>query len=94
MGTKIFANRVSHAFNLKGPSCAINSACSASIYALHQTFSALRNHECDSAVVAGVNLIQSPDVHVAVSQGGVLSSTSVCHTFDASADGYVSTELC
>ncbi|PYH96569.1 polyketide synthase [Aspergillus ellipticus CBS 707.79] len=88
MGTAILANRVSHVFNLKGPSCVINTACSASIYALHQAFSALRNRECESAVVAGVNLIQSPDLHVAVAQGGVLSPTSVCHTFDTSADGY------
>ncbi|PYH43222.1 type I polyketide synthase [Aspergillus saccharolyticus JOP 1030-1] len=88
MGATILANRVSHAFNLTGPSCVINTACSASIYALHQAVSALRNHECESALVAGVNLIQSPDLHVSVSQGGVLSPSSVCHTFDESADGY------
>ncbi|KAJ5713479.1 polyketide synthase [Penicillium malachiteum] len=88
MGAAILANRVSHAFNLKGPSLAINTACSASIYALHQAVSALKSHECDSAVVAGVNLILSPDLHVSVSQGGVLGPTSVCHTFDESADGY------
>ncbi|KAJ6172240.1 polyketide synthase [Penicillium chermesinum] len=88
IGAAIIANRISHIFNLKGPSCSINTACSASIYALHQAVSALRNQECDSAVVAGVNLIHSPDLHVAVSQGGVLSPTSVCHTFDESADGY------
>ncbi|KAJ5797279.1 polyketide synthase [Penicillium pulvis] len=88
MGTPILANRVSHAFNLKGPSCAIDTACSASIYALHQAVSALRNRECESAVVAGVNLLQSPDHHVSASQAGVISPTSVCHTFDISADGY------
>ncbi|OJZ81972.1 hypothetical protein ASPFODRAFT_84885 [Aspergillus luchuensis CBS 106.47] len=88
MGTSILANRISHVFNLKGPSCTIDTACSASIYALHQAVSALRNRECDSAVVAGVNLLQSPDAHVYASQAGVISPTSVCHTFDASADGY------
>ncbi|KAJ5549646.1 polyketide synthase, partial [Penicillium frequentans] len=88
MGTAILANRVSHAFNLKGPSCTVDTACSASIYALHQACSALKNLDCESAVVAGVNLIQSPDLHVSVSQGGVLSPSSVCHTFDTSADGY------
>lgn len=87
MGTAILANRVSHAFNLKGPSCTVDTACSASIYALHQACSALKNLDCESAVVAGVNLIQSPDLHVSVSQGGVLSPSSVCHTFDTSADG-------
>ncbi|PYI07025.1 putative polyketide synthase [Aspergillus sclerotiicarbonarius CBS 121057] len=88
MGSTILANRISHVFNLKGPSCVVDTACSSSLYALHLACSALQNGECESAVVAGVNLIQSPDVLVGMSQAGVLSPTSVCHTFDAAADGY------
>ncbi|RAK99273.1 type I polyketide synthase [Aspergillus ibericus CBS 121593] len=88
MGSTILANRISHVFNLKGPSCVVDTACSSSLYALHLACSALQNGECDSAVVAGVNLIQSPDVLVAMSQAGVLSPSSICHTFDAAADGY------
>ncbi|KAF4945210.1 hypothetical protein FGADI_12109, partial [Fusarium gaditjirri] len=41
-----------------------------------------------AAVVGGANLVQSPYQHFAISKAGVLSSTSTCHTFDASADGY------
>ncbi|KAL6866385.1 Type I Iterative PKS [Amphichorda felina] len=88
MGTTILANRISHTFNLKGPSCVLDTACSASLYALHAGCAALQSGECDSAVVAGVNLIQSLELHVAGSQAGVLSRSSTCHTFDASADGY------
>ncbi|PYI10693.1 ketoacyl-synt-domain-containing protein [Aspergillus sclerotiicarbonarius CBS 121057] len=88
MGVTVLGNRVSHVFNLKGPSCTLDTACSGSFYALHLACTALQNGECDAAVVAGVNLIQSPEVHVGVSQCGVLSPTSMCHTFDASADGY------
>lgn len=87
MGTTILANRISHTFNLKGPSCVLDTACSASLYALHAGCAALQSGECDSAVVAGVNLIQSLELHVAGSQAGVLSRSSTCHTFDASADG-------
>ncbi|PYH28434.1 type I polyketide synthase [Aspergillus neoniger CBS 115656] len=87
MGATILANRISHAFNLKGPSCTVDTACSSSFYALHLSCNALQNGECDSAIVAGVNLIQSPELHAAVSQGGFLSPTSFCHTFDTSADG-------
>ena len=87
MGTTILANRISHAFNLRGPSCVIDTACSSSLYALHAACAALLAGECDAAVVAGVNLVQSPELHVAMSQAGVLSSSSTCRTFDASADG-------
>lgn len=40
------------------------------------------------AVVAGANLVQSPEQQLATMNAGVLSKTSTCHTFDASADGY------
>lgn len=49
---------------------------------------ALENGECDGAVVAGANLIQSPEQHLGTMKAGVLSPTSTCHTFDSSADGY------
>lgn len=58
------------------------------MYALHLAVSAIKAGECDGAVVAGVNLIRSPEQHYMVHKAGVLSPTSTCHTFDASADGY------
>ncbi|KAL4939892.1 thiolase-like protein [Aspergillus oleicola] len=92
LGTSILANRISHVFNLKGPSCVVDTACLSSMYALHMACTALQRGECDAAVVAGVNLIQSPELHVSISQGGVLSQSSMCRTFDAAADGYVRAE--
>ncbi|KAL2846718.1 thiolase-like protein [Aspergillus pseudodeflectus] len=88
LGAALLSNRISHIFNLKGPSCVVDTACSSSLYALHMACVALQNGECDSAVVAGVNLIQSPELHIAISQAGLLSPSSTCHTFDSSADGY------
>ncbi|OTA57978.1 polyketide synthase [Hypoxylon sp. EC38] len=87
-GTAIMSNRISHAFNLQGPSMTIDTACSSSIYCIHSAVSAIRNKECDAAIVAGANLITSPEQHLGTMKGGVLSPTSTCHTFDASADGY------
>lgn len=84
----ILSNRISHVFNLKGPSIVVNTACSSSVYALHNASNALRNKECSAAVVAGVNLVLTVDQHMNTAKLGVLSPTSTCHTFDASADGY------
>ncbi|KAH6649445.1 hypothetical protein F5144DRAFT_616611 [Chaetomium tenue] len=84
----IISNRISHVFNLNGPSILCNTACSSSMYALHNACNALRNREADAAIVAGVNLIITVDQHMNTAKLGVLSPTSTCHTFDASADGY------
>ncbi|KAI1370878.1 hypothetical protein F4677DRAFT_464877 [Hypoxylon crocopeplum] len=84
----IISNRVGNVFNLNGPSFTINTACSSSIYALHNACNALRSGDCDAAIVGGVNLILTVDQHMNTAKLGILSPTSTCHTFDASADGY------
>ncbi|KAK2599085.1 hypothetical protein QQS21_005426 [Conoideocrella luteorostrata] len=84
----IISNRISHVFNLNGPSIMCNTACSSSMYALHNACNALRNREAEAAIVGGVNLIITADQHMNTAKLGVLSPTSTCHTFDASANGY------
>ncbi|KAI2465977.1 putative polyketide synthase [Annulohypoxylon bovei var. microspora] len=84
----IVANRISHVFNLHGPSLSLNTACSSSLYCLHTAIRAIASGDCDDAIVAGANLIMSPEQHLETMKGGVLSGTSSCHTFDESADGY------
>ncbi|KAI1499776.1 polyketide synthase [Biscogniauxia marginata] len=87
-GTAIMANRISHVFDLHGPSFVLDTACSSSIYCLHNAVNAIKSGECNGAIVAGANLITSPEQHIGTAKSGVLSPTSTCHTFDASADGY------
>ncbi|KAI0417121.1 hypothetical protein F5X98DRAFT_341481 [Xylaria grammica] len=86
--TGIISNRIGNLLNLNGPSFTINTACSSSIYALHNACNALRARDCEAAIVGGVNLILTVDQHINTAKLGVLSPTSACHTFDASADGY------
>ncbi|RDA83527.1 hypothetical protein CP532_4154 [Ophiocordyceps camponoti-leonardi (nom. inval.)] len=91
-GTSIMSNRISHVFNLQGPSLTLDTACSSSIYALHHAVTAIKNGDCDGAIVAGANLITSPEQHLGTAQGGFLSPTSDCKPFDSSADGYARAE--
>ena len=91
-GTAILANRISYAFNLKGPSVTLDTACSGSLYALHLACNSLLNGDCTGAIVGGANLIQSPEVHISTGKAGMTSPSSTSHTFDKSADGYARAE--
>lgn len=88
----VTSNRISYAFNLTGPSLMLDTACSSSMYALHVACSAIRNGDCDSAIVAASNWIMEPTMQLMMNKLGALSSTSACHTFDEAADGYARAE--
>ncbi|XP_063616349.1 fatty acid synthase-like [Cydia splendana] len=87
----MFANRISYTFDLKGPSLAIDTACSSSMYALAHAFDAIRNGSCDAAVVAGTNLCLKPS-SVNFKKLNMLSPEGRCAAFDASGRGYVRSE--
>ncbi|HEY4002170.1 MAG TPA: thioester reductase domain-containing protein [Candidatus Xenobia bacterium] len=90
----IAAGRVSYLLGLKGPSLAVDTACSSSLLAIHLACQSLRAGECDLALAGGVNLVLSPEGTVYFSRVRAMSPTGRCHTFDASADGYVRAEGC
>lgn len=58
----MLANRISYCFGLNGPSYFVDTACSSSLYALDCAFTAIRNGECDAALVGGSNLLLHPYV--------------------------------
>lgn len=89
----ILSNRISHFFNLKGPSITVDTACSGSLVGLDMACQGLRSRTIDTGIVATSNLYMSPE-HLmdAGSVGGAHSPTALCHTFDAKADGYVKAE--
>lgn len=83
------ANRVSYFMNFIGPSMAVDTACSASLTAIHLACEAIRRGECAAAIVGGVNL----DVHQCKQEitvaGGLLSDEGLCRAFGRGASGYV-----
>ena len=87
-GLTVLSNRITHCFDLRGPSVVLDTACSSSLYALHSACLALDAHDCDAAVVASANLIQSPEQQLIAVKAGILSPDSKCHTFDDAANGY------
>ncbi|GHC32288.1 type I polyketide synthase [Streptomyces cinnamoneus] len=90
--SSIAANRISHAFDLRGPSLAVDTACSSSLVALVQGCQLLLAGAGRAAFVGGVNLLLSPYHFVGFSQASMLSPTGRCRSFSAGADGYVRAE--
>ena len=86
------SNRISYAFDLRGPSFTVDTACSSSLVALHQACEALRAGQVPMALVGGVNLLLSPQSYVGFCAASMLSPHGRCHAFDARADGYVRAE--
>lgn len=85
----VLANRISHMFDLKGPSIQLDTACSSSLVALHQAVQAIRNQECEQALVAGVNCMLHPLNTEVYYNAGMLNTEGLCKTFDEAAAGYV-----
>ena len=83
----IIANRLSYLLDLRGPSMALDSACSSSLLAVHQAVRSLRSGEVDAALAGGVNMVLAPTTTVVFDQGGALAPDGRCKAFDASADG-------
>lgn len=87
--SSILANRVSYAFGFEGPSLTVNTACSASMVAVHLACQAIRQGEATLALAGGVHLLLTPESTVAMAKFGALSPTGRCRFGAAEADGYV-----
>ncbi len=69
-GKAMFANRISYHFDLKGPSVALDTGCSASLVALHEACQSIRSGESKQAIVGGTNLIIYPKTSVSLGNLG------------------------
>ncbi|BBX05230.1 mycocerosic acid synthase [Mycolicibacterium aichiense] len=84
----MLANRLSHAFDLRGPSVTVDTACSGSLVAVHLAAQSIWNGECTVALAGGVNIMGGPNTAIAESKSGFLSPEGRSKAFSDSADGY------
>jgi len=83
------ATRVSYKLNLKGPSVAVQTACSTSLVAVVLACQSLLNYQCDMALAGGVTLSLPQHSGYLYQEGMILSPDGHCRAFDARAQGTV-----
>ncbi|KAK3904486.1 hypothetical protein C8A05DRAFT_13641 [Staphylotrichum tortipilum] len=87
-GAAMASNRLSHFFDLRGPSMSMDTGCSTTLTALHQGCQSLRTGESDMSIVGGANLMFNPDMFVAMSSMTLISKDGKSYAFDSRANGY------
>lgn len=86
------SGRISFAFDLRGPSVSVDSACSSGLAALHLAYQSVRSGENDVAVAGGVNLVTTPAETIPFSQAKMLAPDGRCKFGSAHGDGFVRSE--
>ncbi|EAQ86385.1 hypothetical protein CHGG_07638 [Chaetomium globosum CBS 148.51] len=82
------SNRISHFFDLRGPSMTIDTGCSTALVALHQAVLGLRAREADMSIVGGCNLMLAADMFKMFSSLGLVGPDGRSYSFDSRANGY------
>ena len=92
LGNAFIANRVSHFYNLTGPSIAVDAACCSSTVAIKNAVMSLASNEVDMAIAGGVQLLMSQTVTDCLEKSGLVSKSKVSKPFSTLSDGYVRSE--
>lgn len=87
LSVSILANRLSWFFGLTGPSVNLDSACSSSMMALDFACQGLWRGDTNMALVAGCNLLISPDNALTLSNMNFISKDSRSFSFDDRGNG-------
>lgn len=83
------ATRVAYQLNLRGPSVAVQSACSTSLVAIAQACENLLANSCDMAISGGVTVTFPQQQGYLHTEDSIISPDGSCRTFDADACGTI-----
>ncbi|KYR02384.1 putative fatty acid synthase [Tieghemostelium lacteum] len=86
------SNGLSFAFDLRGPSMSIDSACSSSLNAIYLGCQSIISGQSQMSVCGGVNALFDPAITIGFTTLGILGKCGISRPFDADADGYVRSE--
>lgn len=85
----VLANRISHAYDLRGPSITVDTACSAGLSAFHLACQSVLHGESEMSLVAAGNTYLTPEsLTIPLDDAGFLSPDGRCYSFDFKANGY------
>ncbi|MFI5538611.1 polyketide synthase Pks13 [Nocardia sp. NPDC051900] len=90
--TSIIPNRVSYFFDFRGPSVAVDTACSSTLVAVHEAVQALRSGDADLALAGGVNMLLAPMATLGFDANGGVAKDGHIKAFSSDADGMVRSE--
>ncbi len=83
------STRVSHIFDLRGPSVSVQTACSTSLVAVHSACQALLAGDCDAALAGGVTIELPQGRGYIYKPNEILSPDGHCRAFDHRSQGTV-----